>query len=145
VCFNGSCDNPLRAGTGLRTLPTRLLVGASPDYAWVRLKAVPRLERFPDDNFETWVTRRFGRTLYRLFFGQYTEKAWGMPPSRISADWASQRISLLSLADTVKKTLFPPRDVPRTLVTDFIYPEHGGIGGLARGYTRAIPVLGGPV
>ena len=145
VLFNRFFDYPLKAGNVLRNLPTRLLVQAFLDYAWVRFKDVTRLERFQDDNFETWVTRRFGRTLYRLFFGQYTEKAWGMPPSRISADWASQRISLLSLADTVKKTLFRPRDVPRTLVTDFIYPDHGGIGELARGYTRAIRELGGTV
>jgi hypothetical protein len=92
------------------------------------------------------VTRRFGRTLYRIFFGQYTEKAWGMPPSEISSNWASQRITLLSLWDTVKKTLFPGAGgTPRTLVRRFIYPKFGGIGELARGYARKIEEHGGRV
>ena len=78
------------------------------------------------------MTRRFGKTLYRLFFGQYTEKAWGLHPSKISSDWASQRITLLNLWDTIKKTLQRPDagDTPRTLVRSFIYPKYGGIGGL---------------
>src|SRR6185369_4841372 len=86
-------DYPLKVGNVLRNLPPRLLVQSFLDYAWVRIKDVTGLEKFSDDNFESWVTRRFGRTLYHLFFGQYTEKTWGMPPSQISADWASQRIT----------------------------------------------------
>ena len=126
-------------------MPPGLLVKAFLDYFWVRFLDLTRLRKFNDDNFESWVTRRFGKTLYRIFFGLYTEKAWGLPPNTISADWASQRISLLSLWDTVKKTLFPGRNVPRTYVREFIYPKRGGIGELARGYARKIEEFGGRV
>ncbi len=145
VLFNRFFDYPLSGMNVLKNMPPHLLVKAFLDYFWVRIQDSLRLKRFDDENFETWVTRRFGRTLYKIFFGQYTEKAWGLPPNQISADWASQRISLLSLWDTVKKTLFPKGDVPRTLVREFIYPKYGGIGELARGYARKIEEHGGQI
>ncbi len=140
VLFNKFFDYPLVASNVLRSMPKHLLIKAMLDYMWVRFLDTTRLKRYSDKDFESWVTKRFGKTLYRIFFGQYTEKAWGMPPSQISADWASQRITLLNLWDTVKKTLFRPKagETPRTLVTSFIYPKYGGIGELPRGYARKI-------
>lgn len=140
VLFNKFFDYPLVASNVLRNMPPLLLVKAFLDYLWVRFQDVTRLKKFDDISFESWVTRRFGGTLYRVFFGQYTEKAWGMPPSEISADWASQRISLLNLWDTIIKTVFRPKEGegPRTLVTSFIYPKFGGIGELSRGYVNKI-------
>jgi protoporphyrinogen oxidase len=147
VLFNRFFDYPLRAGNVLRNLPPLVLLRAFLDYFWVRLTERLRLSHHSDDNFEGWVTKRFGRTLYDLFFGRYTRKAWKMPPDQISGDWASQRISLLSLGDTVRKTLFRPlrHDAPRTLVTDFLYPGTGGIGEIALGYVREIEAMGGAV
>ncbi|MDG2124543.1 MAG: NAD(P)-binding protein, partial [Verrucomicrobiales bacterium] len=52
-------------------------------------------------NFEEWVTNRFGKRLFDTFFKTYTEKVWGIPCSEISADWAAQRISGLSLKRAV--------------------------------------------
>lgn len=147
VLFNKFFDYPLNASNVVRNMPKTLLIKAFLDYFWVRLLDVFKLRHFTDRDFESWTTRRFGATLYRIFFGQYTEKAWGMPPSQISADWASQRITLLNLRDAVMKTLFRPKkgNVPRTLVTDFIYPKYGGIGELARGYARRIEAAGSRV
>lgn len=50
-----------------------------------------------EDNFEEWVTNRFGRRLYEVFFKAYTEKVWGVPCTEIRAEWAAQRIQGLSL------------------------------------------------
>jgi protoporphyrinogen oxidase len=90
--------------------------------------------------------RRFGRTLYELFFGVYTEKAWGMSPSRISAEWAAQRISQIGLLVAARQALRPPRDgVARGLAFEFLYPRTGGIGSIARAYARRIEKFGGEV
>ena len=51
-----------------------------------------------EENFEQWVTNRFGKRLYQIFFKTYTEKVWGMPCTEIRAEWAAQRIQGLSLA-----------------------------------------------
>ena len=37
-----------------------------------------------EENFEQWVTNRFGRRLYLAFFKTYTEKVWGLPCTRDS-------------------------------------------------------------
>ncbi len=123
---------PLNTANILKNLPVWLLVRSFSDYIAVRVR--DRFHPIPDDCFQNWILKRFGKTLYRLFFGTYTEKAWGIPCTQISADWASQRITLLNLMDTVKKTLFRPKNAPRTLVSEFIYPRQGGIGYLSRRY-----------
>ena len=145
LLFGRFFDYPLQAGNVLRNLPTRVLVRSFLDYFWVRFTELTRLSHHSDANFEGWVTKRFGRTLYELFFGRYTGKTWKMPPEQISGDWASQRISLLSLSDTVRKTLLRPQTAPRGLVTDFIYPTVGGIGEIARGYVRELQARGATV
>jgi protoporphyrinogen oxidase len=44
-----------------------------------------------ESTFDAWVSNRFGRRLFEIFFKTYTEKVWGMPSSEISAAWAAQR------------------------------------------------------
>ncbi len=144
--FRKFFDYPLKTKNVLVSLPAHLLVKAFLDYFWVRFLVRTGLKHIPDDNFEDWVIKRFGKTLYKIFFGTYTEKAWGMSPREISADWASQRITLLSLWDTVKKTLSPSKkNTPRTLVTEFLYPEKGGIGEISRRYAEEITKMGGKI
>lgn len=81
--------------------------------------------------FEQWVTNRFGRRLFEIFFKTYTEKVWGMSCSEISADWAAQRIKGLSLAKALQSAILPRRvgrsrdKVVKTLITSFRYPRRG--------------------
>jgi protoporphyrinogen oxidase len=56
-------------------------------------------------SFEGWVTSRFGKRLYHIFFKTYSEKLWGIPCTRLDSDFAAQRIKKLSLYD--KKRTFP--------------------------------------
>jgi protoporphyrinogen oxidase len=75
--------------------------------------------------FEDWVTRRFGRVLYEIYFKPYTEKVWGIRCDELSADWAAQRISAASLAETVRGALFPRKNPAPTAVRQFYYPRPG--------------------
>jgi protoporphyrinogen oxidase len=135
---------PLEARDVLAGLDPRLLAAALRDYALTRARRLLRPRA--DEHFEAWVSERFGRTLYELFFEPYTSKAWGMPCTEISADWAAQRISQANLLDTIRRTLFPPRDGSvRSLVGEFLYPRRGGIGRLARGYADKIRAGGGVI
>ncbi len=145
LLFGRFFDYPLQTGNVLRNLPRRVLFASFLDYYRVKLTERLGITHYSDENFEGWVTKRFGRTLYDVFFGRYTEKSWKMPPAKISGDWASQRISQLNLGDAVKKTLIRPRDAPRGLVTEFLYPEVGGIGEIARGYVRELERMGASV
>lgn len=82
-------------------------------------------------NFEDWVSNKFGKRLFSIFFKTYTEKVWGMNCKDISADWAAQRIKGLSLASAVKNAVLPKRkpknrgEVIKTLIDTFRYPRLG--------------------
>lgn len=83
----------------------------------------------PEDTFEQWISNRFGKRLYRIFFKTYTEKVWGIPCNQIMAEWAAQRIKGLSLLAAVKNALIQSQqskgDVIKTLIDAFDYPEFG--------------------
>lgn len=94
------------------------------DYAAERLK---RLIRKPDNiSLEDWVVNNFGRTMFNIYFKEYSEKVWGIECTRISADWVAQRIKGLSLAKAVKNAFFKfsGKDLP-TLADRFLYPRLG--------------------
>ena len=82
-------------------------------------------------NFEDWVSNKFGKRLFSIFFKTYTEKVWGMNCKDISADWAAQRIKGLSLASAIKNALLPQskpknrKEVIKTLIDTFRYPRLG--------------------
>lgn len=105
-----------------------------------RNKFVPR----PDTSFEAWVVNRFGRALYDIYFGPYTEKLWGIHPTRISVDWASQRIALMNLWDVAVRLLFKRNNTPRTYQTLFYYPQKG-VGQIAERFSAVIAANHGAV
>jgi len=81
----------------------------------------------PEETFEQWVSNRFGRRLYRIFFKTYTEKVWGIPCTEIRAEWAAQRIQGLSLwRALLSDTPLTKRPSPiKTLINQFKYPRLG--------------------
>jgi protoporphyrinogen oxidase len=89
-----------------------------------------RARLFPavaEENFEQWVSNRFGRRLYRIFFKTYTEKVWGIPCTEIRAEWAAQRIQGLSLMRALLSGI-PLNKRPasiKTLIDRFNYPRLG--------------------
>src|SRR3989304_3305470 len=80
-----------------------------------------------EENFEQWVTNRFGKRLYEIFFKTYTEKVWGLPCTEIRAEWAAQRIQGLSLAKAIltATSLHYRRATIKTLINEFRYPRLG--------------------
>ncbi|MDY7094239.1 MAG: NAD(P)/FAD-dependent oxidoreductase [Acidobacteriota bacterium] len=82
-----------------------------------------------ESTFDAWVSNRFGRRLFEIFFETYTEKVWGMPCSEISAAWAAQRIKNLDLKTAVKNAFLGQgtRDgeVVTSLIEQFYYPRLG--------------------
>jgi len=89
--------------------------------SYLRARALPQPV---EDNFEQWVSNRFGRRLYHAFFKTYTEKVWGIPCSAIHAEWAAQRIRGLSFISTVAHALFRHNEI-KSLINEFHYPTLG--------------------
>jgi protoporphyrinogen oxidase len=77
--------------------PWNALRGLGPAQALAIVASYVRWQLFPyrtEDTFEQWVTNRFGRRLFRIFFRTYTEKVWGSPArsSRPSGPLSASRI-----------------------------------------------------
>jgi protoporphyrinogen oxidase len=87
----------------LRNIGPALSVRATVEVAGCRLRGL--LRRPLDDSFESWTNARFGKTLYDVYFGPYTRKVWGIDPAQLDPRTASQRITIDSIFDLVKKTL----------------------------------------
>jgi protoporphyrinogen oxidase len=80
----------------------------------------------PEDNFEDYVSNRFGRRLYYIFFKTYTEKVWGIPCTELRAEWAAQRIRGLSFTSAVVNALVKSRSKNiKSLIEKFEYPRFG--------------------
>src|SRR6266487_1793642 len=83
----------------------------------------------PEETFEQWISNRFGKRLYRIFFKTYTEKVWGIPCNEITAEWAAQRIKGLSFR-TVLRSMFQTQakyngSLIKSLIGQFDYPRKG--------------------
>lgn len=91
--------------------------------SYIKEKIVPTPQQ---DTFEWWVTNRFGKRLYRMFFKTYSEKLWGIPCTELDSDFAAQRIKKFSMGEAIKSALFGNRgNKHKTLVDQFAYPFHG--------------------
>ena len=77
-----------------------------------------------EETFEEWVINRFGGRLYMHFFRSYTQKVWGIPPKKIRADWAAQRIKNLSLPKAIWNAVSGANDTA-SLIEEFQYPRLG--------------------
>lgn len=94
-----------------------------------------KLHKRKENSLEDFMINRFGKTLYKLFFEDYTKKLWGRHPSQIDASWGEQRIKGVSLSKTIInafKSIFrsKSKDITQkhtetSLIEQFIYPKYG--------------------
>lgn len=114
-------DYPLKIFKTLAKLGPVESVLIAASYGWSQLSPHAK-----EENLEQWVSNRFGRRLYRLFFKTYTEKVWGLPCTEIRAEWAAQRIKDLSIGSILSQALGLNRGrVVKTLIEEFNYPRLG--------------------
>jgi protoporphyrinogen oxidase len=88
-----------------------------------------------ESSLEDFFINRFGRELYLTFFKSYTEKVWGVPCKKISAEWGAQRIKGLSITKALlhmvggllpkRKTDIAQKSVETSLIDRFMYPKLG--------------------
>ena len=101
--------------------------------------------RAEPENFEDWVSDRFGHRLYEHFFKSYSEKLWGIPCQELDVDFASQRIKGFSLGAALKSAFSRNgRSQHKTLVDQFAYPVEG-TGMVYQRMARAIEARGGHI
>ncbi len=142
LCYRGRYFHyplrPLNALAGLGVFNAFSCLGS---YVWSRVRPIR-----PEVSFEDWVSNRFGRRLYRIFFQTYTEKVWGIPCREISAQWAAQRIKGLSLTSALVSMVWRRRGAQaiKTLIDEFEYPRRGP-GMVWEAFRREVERAGGRV
>jgi protoporphyrinogen oxidase len=96
---------PLKAFNALRGLG--VIEAAHCLISYVQVKIFPIKN---NSTFESWVTNRFGKRLFEIFFKSYSEKLWGISCRELDADFAAQRIKNFK---------------HKTLIDEFAYPNKG--------------------
>lgn len=94
------------------------------DYILERVRA--RFIEKSQVSLEDWVVANFGRTMFNIYFRDYSEKVWGIECQHIDQRWVEQRIQGLSLGKAIAKAIIPTRKKTYTTLADrFLYPKNG--------------------
>ncbi|MGI8674161.1 MAG: NAD(P)/FAD-dependent oxidoreductase, partial [Thermoleophilaceae bacterium] len=141
IYWNGKfLDYPLRGADVIRKLGPVELIRSMASY----LRAALR-RKGDEKTLEEWVSNRFGKRLFELFFKSYTEKVWGVPTSEIRAEWAAQRIKNLNFFSAAKAAFFGNKNDEHTsLIGEFNYPRFGP-GQMWETMAEDIRALGGEI
>lgn len=131
---------PLNLFNLIKIAPFSLLFFSFIDLIKISLKLIKK----DDTSFESWISSRFGNTLYKNFFAPYTKKLWGIEPKNLSSDWAGQRISLVDIKDIVKRLFNFSKNIPRTYARLYRYPKYG-FGQLTQNLAKEVINLGGKI
>jgi protoporphyrinogen oxidase len=120
--------------------------------SYLQAQASPRK---PENSLEDFMINRFGKTLYNLFFKDYTEKVWGVPCHEIPAEWGAQRIKGVSIRKAVQHAIqsavkkkqkktgdISQKDTETSLIEQFLYPKLGP-GQLWEEVARQVQEMGG--
>lgn len=96
-------------------------------FSYLKVLISPR----PVKSLEDFFINHFGKTLYGLFFEDYTEKVWGRHPSKLEPDFGVQRVRGVSimgvLRDMIIKRLHLANktNVETSLIDKYTYPKRG--------------------
>ena len=113
----------------IRNLGLLRVISIGIGYIWIRLFPIKE-----EISLEDFFINRFGKKLYQTFFKDYTEKVWGVPCDKITAEWGAQRIKNLSISKAIshsiksffrKQTSIEQKKIETSLIEQFMYPKYG--------------------
>jgi UDP-galactopyranose mutase len=90
------------------------------------------------ENFEAFISRRFGKGIAEHFMLPYNRKLWGRDLKRLAADWTHERVAA---PEGVKEEFNRSGGARKPLQGDtrVAYPAQGGFGEIFRALARRIP------
>ncbi|NTW51189.1 MAG: FAD-dependent oxidoreductase [Chlorobiaceae bacterium] len=133
-------DYPLKAMNALKGLG--LMEAAHSLLSYLKVRIFPVKD---ESTFEGWVTNRFGKRLFTIFFKSYSEKLWGISCKELDSDFAAQRIKKLSLFEAVKSAIFGMGGSKhKSLIDEFAFP-HLGAGVVYEKMAEKIGQMGGEI
>jgi len=144
VYFDGKyVDYPLRFGNVLSRIGPATGARALGDF--VASKASQVLAKPAQAvSMEDAYVSQFGRTLYELFFRNYSQKVWGRDCRELSGDWVTQRSKGLTLWTAFRDAIQRSDGKVDSLVDRFMYPRLG-FGRISERMAEEIERAGGQV
>ena len=134
----------------LRKLGVGRTIAIMVSYLWAQL-----FPKKPEKSLADFMINRFGKTLYNLFFKDYTEKVWGVPCDEIPAEWGAQRIKGVSIRKAIEHAIqelskkkkkdsgdISQKGTETSLIEKFFYPKLGP-GQLWEEVARQVQEMGG--
>lgn len=118
-------DYPLKFGQAVFRLNPFFTIRMLADYFKTKIR--DKIIRMPEDSFEAWGIRRYGRTMYDMAFGNYSSKVWGMPAKLLHKKLAQQKLPDMKFLELVKETFGAKGAKQKILYSAYFYPQ-GGIG-----------------
>lgn len=124
VFINGQLfEYPLKTGELLRKINPIWSLRIIGGYLWENLKNL--FYRKDWHNFEEWGIANFGPILYKMSFGDYTAKVWGIDPTKLSVTLAANKLAKLNLGEVIAKALgFKGKKQP-LFFKKYLYPRKG--------------------
>lgn len=89
-------------------------------------------------NFGEWCDLQFGRGISNQFMRPYNFKVWAHPPEMMSKEWIAERVAVIDLKRILANLVYQQDELSWGPNNTFIYPLHGGTGGL---YSRFRPFV----
>ena len=126
---------PLSIPDVVSKLPPKTIVMAFSSFIIENVKAL--LSRSRPETSETVLLKNYGRVLYEIFFKNYIEHVWGIPPAKFSPKFARQRIPQLSAIDFLFK-LISKLDwmaAKKIKTPDFVEKVEGSVYSTKRGFS----------
>ncbi len=143
IYFDGKfVSYPLKTGEVIRNIGPFTGARAAADF--VVSQVSQRVSGRPVVTMEDAYVAQFGRTLYELFFKNYSEKLWGEACTNLSGDWVAQRSKGLSLFTAVRDAVKRSDNQVESLLEKFMYPRLG-YGRISERMAEGIVASGGSV
>lgn len=121
IFYDGSfIDYPIKISRSMFRavgMKNAVKIGASYCGALIRPKEETSLENL--------YINQFGKKLYQMFFKDYTIKACGEDPSKISTTWGKKRVKKLSIKKIAESEIAHKKNEPFPDTEGFHYPRHG--------------------
>jgi protoporphyrinogen oxidase len=126
VYFDGKYVNyPLRLTNVLSRIGPATGARALGDYVASKAIEVIGKPRGAAVSMEDAYVSQFGRTLYELFFRNYSQKVWGKDCRELSGDWVTQRSKGLTLWTALRDSIQRSDGKVESLADRFMYPRLG--------------------
>ncbi len=134
---------PLRLSQALRKFNPLFSLKLIADYLWIQM--VGWIKPLPEASFRDWGLKKFGRTLYDLCFGNYTERVWKVSAAELSVELARRKLPRFSIKSLIQDLFFRKGKMHSHMFTNELVYHRDGIGSVYEKIVAGISERGGTV